>query len=121
MVQTNKFNLKKGDKIKYKNKVYLIISISLGEYVVIDKECEDSKYRWCGRCPILTWEQLDYAMKVSDKKDMEERLKELKEKITSFVNDYNIKDFYIDINEDIDLVSKDTYETQSKVNIEIRV
>lgn len=52
---------------------------------------------------------------------MEERLKELKEKITSFVNDYNIKDFYIDINEDIDLVSKDTYETQPKVNIEIRV
>lgn len=52
---------------------------------------------------------------------MEERLKELKEKITSFVNDYNIKDFYIDINEDIDLVSKDTYETQTKVNIEIRV
>lgn len=52
---------------------------------------------------------------------MEERLKELKEKITSFVIDYNIKDFYININEDIDLVNKDTYETQSKVNIEIRV
>ena len=52
---------------------------------------------------------------------MEERLNELKEKITSFVNDYNIKDFYIDINEDIDLVSKDTYEAQAKVNIEIRV
>lgn len=52
---------------------------------------------------------------------MEERLKELKEKITSFVNDYNIKNFYIDINEDIDLVSKDTYETQAKVNIEITV
>lgn len=60
-------------------------------------------------------------MKVSDKKDMEERLKELKEKITSFVNNYNIKNFYIDINEDIDLVSKDTYETQAKVNIEITV
>mgnify|MGYP000339756777 FL=1 len=52
---------------------------------------------------------------------MEERLKELKEKITSFVNDYDVKSFYVDINEDIDLVSKDTYETQSKVNIEIRV
>lgn len=49
---------------------------------------------------------------------MEERLKE---KITSFVNDYDVKSFYVDINEDIDLVSKDTYETQSKVNIEIRV
>ena len=48
---------------------------------------------------------------------MEERLKELKEKITSFVNDYDVKNFYVDI----DLVSKDTYETQSKVNIEIRV
>ena len=52
---------------------------------------------------------------------MEERLQELKEKITSFVNDYDVKSFYVDINEDIDLVSKDTYETQSKVNIEIRV
>ena len=52
---------------------------------------------------------------------MEERLKELKEKITSFVNDYDVKSFYVDINEDIDLVSKDTYETQSKVNIEITV
>lgn len=52
---------------------------------------------------------------------MEERLKELKEKIISFVNDYDVKNFYVDINEDIDLVSKDTYETQSKVNIEIRV
>lgn len=52
---------------------------------------------------------------------MEERLQELKEKITSFVMDYNIKNFYIDINEDIDLVSKDTYEEQQKVNIEIRI
>ena len=52
---------------------------------------------------------------------MEERLKELKEKITSFVNDYDVKNFYVDIAENIDLVSKDTYETQSKVNIEIRV
>lgn len=52
---------------------------------------------------------------------MEERLKEIKEKITSFVNDYDVKSFYVDINEDIDLVGKDTYETQSKVNIEIRV
>lgn len=52
---------------------------------------------------------------------MEERLKELKEKITSFVRDYNIKDFYVEIDEDIDLVSKYTYETQAKVNIEIRV
>lgn len=52
---------------------------------------------------------------------MEQRLQELKEKITSFVRDYNIKDFYVDINEDIDLVSKDTYETQAKVNIEIKV
>lgn len=52
---------------------------------------------------------------------MEERLKELKEKITSFVNDYDVKNFYVGINEDIDLVSKDTYETQSKVIIEIRV
>ena len=39
---------------------------------------------------------------------MEQRLQELKEKITFFVRDYNIKDFYVDINEDIDLVSKDT-------------
>ena len=52
---------------------------------------------------------------------MEERLKELKEKITSFVNDYDVKNYYVDIAEDIDLVSKDTYETQSKVNIEITV
>lgn len=52
---------------------------------------------------------------------MEERLQELKEKITSFVNDYDVKNFYVDINEEIDLVSKDTYETQPKVNIEIRV
>ena len=47
---------------------------------------------------------------------MEQRLQELKEKITSFVVDYKIKDFNVEINEDIDLVSKDTYETQTKVN-----
>lgn len=52
---------------------------------------------------------------------MEQRLQELKEKITSFIIDYNIKNFYVDIDEDIDLVSKDTYETQTKVNLEIRV
>lgn len=115
MVQTNKFNLKKGDKIKYKNRVYSIISILLGEYVVIDKECEDSKYRLYGRYPILTWKQLDYATKVSDKKDMEERLKELKEKITSFVNDYDIQEFTIWIEENkTDTLDKD-------VLLEIRV
>lgn len=97
MVQTNKFNLKKGDKIKYRNRVYSIIYISLGEYVAIDKECEDSKYRWCGRYPILTWEQLDYATKVSDKKDMEESLQELKEKIEDFIIKNNVTEFYIDI------------------------
>lgn len=113
MVQKNKFNLKKGDKIKYKNRVYSIISISLGEYVVIDKECEDSKYRWLSRYPVLTWEQLDYAMKVSDEKDMEERLKELKEKITSFVNDYDIEEFDIWIEEDGNI--------DKKVTLEIRV
>lgn len=71
----------------------------------------------------LTYITNDEAVGFRKEKDkkMEERLKELKEKITSFVNDYDIKDFYVDINEDIDLVSKDTYETQSKVNIEIRV
>ena len=58
---------------------------------------------------------------IEEDEKMEERLKELKEKITSFVNDYDVKNFYVDINEDIDLVSKDTYETQPKVNIEIRV
>lgn len=52
---------------------------------------------------------------------MEQRLQELKEKITSFVRDYKIKDFNVEINEGIDLVSKDTYETQIKVNLEIRV
>ena len=52
---------------------------------------------------------------------MEQRLQELKEKITSFVIDYKIKDFNVEIDEDIDLVSKDTYETQTKVNLEIRV
>ena len=40
---------------------------------------------------------------------MEERLQELKEKITSFVNDYDVKNFYVDINEDIDLVVYNVY------------
>ena len=44
---------------------------------------------------------------------MEERLKELKEKITSFINDYDIGEFDIWIEED--------GSTDKKVTLEIRV
>ena len=62
-----------------------------------------------------------FSVKENVKGEKYQKLQELKEKITSFVRDYKIKDFNVEINEDIDLVSKDTYETQTKVNLEIRV
>ena len=50
---------------------------------------------------------------------MEERLKELKEKIASFVNDYDVKNFYVDIEEWAkDVVTETKYYD---VEIEIRV
>lgn len=50
---------------------------------------------------------------------MEERLKELKEKINSFVNDYDVKNFYVDIEEWAEDV--ETNKKYCNVNIEIRV
>lgn len=54
-----------------------------------------------------------YTLLEKDKKIMEERLKELKEKITSFVNDYDIQEFTIWIEEDGSI--------DKKVTLEIRV
>lgn len=52
---------------------------------------------------------------------MEERLKELKEKITSFVKDYDIESFdvWIDDGVDVNHITKPLKEVQ--VNLEIRV
>lgn len=55
------------------------------------------------------------------KNTMEQRLQELKEKITSFVRDYNIESFdvWIDDGTDVDHITKPQKEV--KVNLEIRV
>lgn len=52
---------------------------------------------------------------------MEQRLQELKEKITSFVRDYNIENFdvWIDDGNDVNHITKPQKEV--KVNLEIRV
>ena len=44
---------------------------------------------------------------------MEQRLQELKEKITSFVEDYNVKDLKVSISKGVAI--------PTKVNLEIRV
>lgn len=46
---------------------------------------------------------------------MEERLQELKEKIAFFINDYNIKEFYVYVDE------INSTATEKKVELEIRV
>ena len=53
---------------------------------------------------------------------MEERLQELKEKITSFVRDYNIESFDVWIDDDVNInnISKPK-EERKEVRIEIRV
>ncbi len=48
---------------------------------------------------------------------MEQRLQELKEKITSFVRDYNIESFDVYIDETNSTLCKEN----KKVNLEIRV
>lgn len=52
---------------------------------------------------------------------MNERLIELKEKITSFIQDYNIKEFYVDINDviNIDSINKPKRKTEVEINIKI--
>lgn len=52
---------------------------------------------------------------------MEQRLQELKEKITLFVRDYNIESFYVDIDDgtSVEHITKPLKEV--KVNLEIRV
>ena len=90
-------------------------------YRIYCKTC--GEFQFCSSTKVNKFECPDcfFYREERTKKAMEQRLQELKEKITSFVRDYNIKDFNVEINEDIDLVSKDTYETQTKVNLEIRV
>lgn len=53
---------------------------------------------------------------------MEERLQELKEKITSFVRDYDIESFDVWIDDDVNInnISKPK-EERKEVRIEIRV
>lgn len=123
MVEANKYKLEVGDKIKYKNRVYTILFIEEAEYVVLDKECNDcnkSRNLWENWYPMLEWNRLDYATKIERKiKSMDERLQELKEKITAFVNDYNIESFDVYIDElASDVKSSKKYY---KVNLEIRV
>ncbi len=53
---------------------------------------------------------------------MEERLKELKTKITSFIKDYNIKDFSICINNEEIYYSNNQKETRvNSVDISLEV
>ena len=53
---------------------------------------------------------------------MEQRLQELKEKITSFVKDYNVDEFIVDISEmEVRTVGGKCFKTNKKVNLEIRV
>ncbi len=53
---------------------------------------------------------------------MEQRLQELKEKITSFVRDYNIESFNVWIDEvEVKTLEGKHFKTDKKVNLEIRV
>lgn len=126
MVESNKYKLKVGDKIKYKNIVYKILKVKQGEYVVLDKPCDDCNFsirinHTERNYPMLFWGELDYAIQKGEKETMEQRLQELKEKITSFVRDYNIESFdvWIDDGTDVNHITKPQKEV--KVNLEIRV
>lgn len=52
---------------------------------------------------------------------MEQRLQELKEKITSFVRDYNIEEFIVDIDDGISIEHITKPLKEVKVSLEIRV
>ena len=77
-------------------------------YRIYCKTC--GEFQFCSSTKVNKFECPDcfFYREERTKKAMEQRLQEL-------------KDFNVEINEDIDLVSKDTYETQTKVNLEIRV
>lgn len=126
MVEANKYKLEVGDKIKYKNIVYKLLEVKKGEYVVLNKPCDDCSFskrmNYTERTyPMLFWEDLDYAVQKGEKEVMEQRLQELKEKITSFVRDYNIESFYVDIDDGISVEHITKPLKEVKVNLEIRV